>query len=547
MFGSVNLFSTNHLFAVGFISDATCLKNKQLYQDLLDDNKYSKLMGIYVEYNDLFEALQNELCLLLQHLSIFNLFEKNSKPICDLNDESLDYLRYQLLRDTLMNMNLLASKQEMIDYYPKRLFEENLEFYREVSKSFVVYRDGELFPAAIAQLKILKGKYISTNGFLSTILLRDVAECFMFNVIFEIIIDTELTNSVYAYISEFNENPHEEEILFDLGAVFKITDIRNIIKREKDILIVSMTCVGDAECLKNDYIEKQRNIMQQDFWPDNYYGDFLIKMDIHLTIANIYLAQENYLYALKHLDQCLEIHNEFDPSNYDEKVNIHFSIGKTYHRMVNYPKALKHLLECVSIRHRPISFSSYPIFTTIYRLIGTIYFKTKELNLSLQYYTEALEYEQQTRSETTEMCGTIHNDLGECYYLQDQYAEAGEHYQKSLTIIERTNNKNGKREMTRLNYCIRYCYLLQNNDEDDLILKHFIKSFELFENYSSEYDDFVTIIKISKYITALYMKKDNDNLLLTHFERMLLLMQKQNLNEKEKIEVQDLCIDIGSC
>ncbi|CAF1575890.1 unnamed protein product [Didymodactylos carnosus] len=145
------------------------------------------------------------------------------------------------------------------------------------------------------------------------------------------------------------------------------------------------------------------------------------------------------------------------------------------------------------------------------------------------------------------MCGTIHNDLGECYYLQDQYAEAGEHYQNSLTIIERTNNKNGKREMTRLNYCIRYCYLLQNNDEDDLILKHFIKSFELFENYSSEYDDFVTIIKISKYITALYMKKDNDNLLLTHFERMLLLMQKQNLNEKEKIEVQDLCIDIGSC
>ncbi|CAF4577298.1 unnamed protein product, partial [Didymodactylos carnosus] len=67
-------------------------------------------------YKDLFEALQNELCLLLQHLSIFNLFEKNSKPICDLNDESLDYLWYQSLRDTLMNMNLLGSKQEMIDY-----------------------------------------------------------------------------------------------------------------------------------------------------------------------------------------------------------------------------------------------------------------------------------------------------------------------------------------------------------------------------------------------------------------------------------------------
>ncbi|CAF1478279.1 unnamed protein product [Didymodactylos carnosus] len=91
-------------------------RNKQLYQDLVDDNKYSKLMDIYVEYKDLFEALQNELCLLLKHLSIFNLFVKNSKSIRDLKDESVDYLWYQLLRDTLMNTDVLGSKQEMIDY-----------------------------------------------------------------------------------------------------------------------------------------------------------------------------------------------------------------------------------------------------------------------------------------------------------------------------------------------------------------------------------------------------------------------------------------------
>ncbi|CAF1579397.1 unnamed protein product, partial [Didymodactylos carnosus] len=265
---------------------------------------------------------------------------------------------------------------------------------------------------------------------------------------------------------------------------------------------------------------------------------------IHLSIANFHLVQENYLYALKHLDQCLEIHNEFDPSNYDEKVNIHFYIGKTYHRMMNYPKALKHLLECESPRDGPSSSTNYPIFSTIYHFIGTIYFETKEYDLSLQYYTKALEVEQQTKSENTVMSAIIHYDLGKCYHPQKQYAKATEHYNKSLTIIGKTNNKNAEREMAHLNYCTEYCYLLKNNDEDDLMLKSFTKSFELLEKYSFEYDVFETMDKLS---TALYTKNDSDNLLLLHFERIQLLMQKENLNEKDKIEVGDLCFDIGCC
>ncbi|CAF3476403.1 unnamed protein product [Rotaria sp. Silwood1] len=70
-----------------------CL-NMFLYQDLIDEKKYSKLVAIYIEYTTLFNILIQQIHLILKHLSIFNLFNHTDKPILDLEYESSNYLWY---------------------------------------------------------------------------------------------------------------------------------------------------------------------------------------------------------------------------------------------------------------------------------------------------------------------------------------------------------------------------------------------------------------------------------------------------------------------
>ncbi|CAF1315579.1 unnamed protein product [Didymodactylos carnosus] len=78
--------------------------NKQLYEDLI--LQYSKLIGIYTEYEQLLEILKQQIYLLLKHLSIFSLFNMQNKSVRNLETESIPYLWYQLLRDTLLNTDI---------------------------------------------------------------------------------------------------------------------------------------------------------------------------------------------------------------------------------------------------------------------------------------------------------------------------------------------------------------------------------------------------------------------------------------------------------
>ncbi|CAF3427090.1 unnamed protein product [Rotaria socialis] len=225
-----------------------CL-NVSLYQDLIDEKKYSKLIGIYAEYESLFTIVKQQIHLILKHLSIFNLFNHNDKPIRDLEHESNNYLWYQLFRDTLMTMHTETEqcKQQLIDYCRsyyrlnkkyledidifaqtyksseaihwytkdsflyrfinkalrtediealfrlryflkdlcknlKLLFDDNFQTYQESLEAILVYRGLTLPIKIIDQIKQSVGRYVSTNGFLSTTFKRDVAEMFQVHI-----------------------------------------------------------------------------------------------------------------------------------------------------------------------------------------------------------------------------------------------------------------------------------------------------------------------------------------------------------------------------
>ncbi|CAF1267290.1 unnamed protein product [Didymodactylos carnosus] len=89
-------------------------------------------------------------------------------------------------------------------------------------ENFVVYHGLILPDKDIEQLKNSVGKYVSTNGFLSTSLSQSVAKMFATNVLFKTEIDYSIKNTIYADISQKSVNQHEEEVLFDLGSLFQI-------------------------------------------------------------------------------------------------------------------------------------------------------------------------------------------------------------------------------------------------------------------------------------------------------------------------------------
>ncbi|CAF1304987.1 unnamed protein product [Didymodactylos carnosus] len=111
-----------------------CL-NFQSYGGLIGDKKYSKLIGVYTQYDQLFKTLDKEIYSLSKYLSIFDLFDRNNKSVRDLEYETADYSFYQILRDTLMKMQTKAdeSKQDMLNYC-RYYYQSNMSYLKQTDQ-----------------------------------------------------------------------------------------------------------------------------------------------------------------------------------------------------------------------------------------------------------------------------------------------------------------------------------------------------------------------------------------------------------------------------
>ncbi|CAF2849782.1 unnamed protein product [Rotaria sp. Silwood2] len=78
-----------------------CL-NSNKYQLLIDMRKYSKILGIYTEYQQLFDLMccKKQLCLLIK----FRLINQKQNAIHFLSNDSTGYLFYQVLKHLLFLM-----------------------------------------------------------------------------------------------------------------------------------------------------------------------------------------------------------------------------------------------------------------------------------------------------------------------------------------------------------------------------------------------------------------------------------------------------------
>ncbi|CAF1470880.1 unnamed protein product, partial [Didymodactylos carnosus] len=454
-----------------------------MYRDLYEDLIYSKLIGIYTEYALLHEAVEKRLHSLVNHFSIFKIYEQTNKSLRDLEQESVNYLQYHLLRDTLLNMvtETEESKQEMLDYcrvyfhgqskrleqinefektyqssdailwYTKTntfvyqfinhalrtenfealyslryfiidlcknlkfLFNENFE-ENQVLDEITFYRGLTLPDRDIEQLKQSIGKYVSTNGFLSTSFYRHIAEKFSSNALFVIRIDTKLKNTIYADISNLSMMYDEQEALFDLGAVFQVTNVLP----ENDKWIVSLTAVDDVEYLShNQFFKRLRTILKRICGM----GSEMTSLQFGHFLVNIGRTDK----AVEHFETLM--HRPIVETKY--KIICIYSLSYVYNETGKLDLALEYAFQANDIIK--VITDSNTTLTFIIELIGDIYMNKKQFDLALEYYVKAIKY---VDANELFLIAQYHFDIGRIYFLQNNLEFSLKHCLQSLEILD---------------------------------------------------------------------------------------------------------------
>ncbi|CAF0976894.1 unnamed protein product [Adineta ricciae] len=336
----------------------------------------------------------------------------------------------------------------------KSIFDDNLETFQIAMESITVYRGLTLPLSVIDQLRQSIGKYISTNGFLSTTFKRDVAEMFSANVIFEIKIDTDLNNIVYAYVSRMSINPSEDEVLIDLGAVFQIVDVQYINKK----YTISMIGVSnDIDYLKNDYFQVEREYLQENL-DDNvlsninahsFFGKFLSIIGSHKKAIAYY--EELY-------KNCLACNK--DPFLRDYEIYIITgNLADAYGGIQQYDFALKYAFESYETQKNFRHNYSTPIAASLLRL-SLIYLAIEQVQLAYDFVEEAF----RTLSDhcNVQLLGALHFCMSRCYFKQMKYSDALEHCQKALEKFGEARNSIANAEIYHL---MGHIFLKQSNTD----------------------------------------------------------------------------------
>ncbi|CAF0983533.1 unnamed protein product [Didymodactylos carnosus] len=147
----------------------------------------------------------------------------------------------------------------------KSLAREHRKILQSGEATLTVYRGTKLSSKEVERLKQNECSLISMNGFLSTSRCRSLALAFALKstkrtdavvVLFQIKCDVKHLGEsvVFADIADFSEYPDEQEVLFDLSAVFRL----ECVQQEGQLQVVEMRASSDGATIRQSYIEEKR-------------------------------------------------------------------------------------------------------------------------------------------------------------------------------------------------------------------------------------------------------------------------------------------------
>ncbi|CAF0913822.1 unnamed protein product [Rotaria sordida] len=266
-----------------------------------------------------------------------------------------------------------------------RLYEENASLMKTIS---VVYRGKTMSNVEFnTAIKNNNDGFLSFNNFLITTSNKKVAIDFIdrrlaihpdkIGIIFEINIDQTLFNEKHPFALLKDTDMNKDEICFYMNTVFRIESIEQITYGVMVIWLVKLKLVNDNDQQLLHILAPTRN---PDIHTNQGYflGKLLIDMEeyrraeqvlyglmedpnfrsqprrlvrLHNGLADIYTCKNEYIKALNHYRQALQISLTYLPSDHPDLASMYKAIGDNHlnqkdniHALENYEKAIE-LLE----------------------------------------------------------------------------------------------------------------------------------------------------------------------------------------------------------
>ncbi|UJR08021.1 hypothetical protein I4U23_012299 [Adineta vaga] len=347
------------------------------------------------------------------------------------SDHAILYYTKELFLYTQLNralrtedIDLLYKFRYFIIDLSTNLFKEN-QLSKELNDSELkLFRGVKLSREEAQKLEDNVGKLISTNGYLSTSLVKEVASSFHdsltedeTNILFEISCDLETINFVImAPIFHLSQHHFEEEVLFDFDSTFEIL---SVCKNESlNQLVVKMKVTDEGSILAQEYIKQHQ---------------YQIATNSAMLIYGRLLNEIGQYDKSQHYFE-----NLLNKSNESDQVFIHYHLGIIHCNKGHYEKALEYYQTSYDILTKTIapssssSSSQKASIANVLNDIGTVYNIKGDYETSLDYYHRSLEIAQQhSIYSTIAICfGSIAN----VYRIQGKYDFALDYQMKCLKI-----------------------------------------------------------------------------------------------------------------
>ncbi|CAF3663159.1 unnamed protein product [Adineta steineri] len=342
------------------------------------------------------------------------------------------------------------------------------QFNTDNGEPFIVYRGQGLMKSDFEKLQKLKGGLMSFNNFLSTSTSKAVslgfAECASaipdaVGILFIMSIDPCIKSTPFASIKEESYFKEEEEILFSMHTVFRVSAIKQMDNKNQLYQVeLQLTSDDDHQLrLLTDRIREEASgstgwrrlgtlllIISQFNKAEELYNVLLEQKSDESEKAYYYHQlgyikhnQGDYKKAILYYEQAVEIREKFLPSNHRDLATSYNNIGSVFNRIGEYSKALSYYEKALEIREKFLP-SSHPDLASSYNNIGSVYNRMGEYSKALSYYEKTLEILGKALPSNHPYLAISYSNIGLVYNNMGEYSKALSYYEKDVEICQKT-------------------------------------------------------------------------------------------------------------
>ena len=325
-----------------------------------------------------------------------------------------------------------------------------------------LYRGQLMSKMELAQLQNSRNKLIAMNSFLSTTRDRSLAVFYSQSsanlepVVFEIDADPQLCEmKSFADISSCSQFPQEQEVLFNIGSVFRVLSVS---EDDDGVWNIRLSLAsGDDHDLKSvvDHMkiqQSQQHIglltfghllrdmgkydLAQKYYLrllDSLLPDSQERAQCYHALGVIGYENGDYDSSLEWHEKALELKATYVEWNDPQLVNNYISMGTIYARKKDYIQALKAFEKSLAILCQSGLNDSSKI-AICYNNIAGIYQTQKRYSEALEYNRKALHIREQSLPADHPDLGVSYNNLGIVYRCSGSFELALENYQRALKI-----------------------------------------------------------------------------------------------------------------